>query len=77
MYFSAAPLFGKGPQQHEFGLEHRSGLRNDAVEGRRHPSDDRVANSALHVFEDLTGIAREPVPIQVFGHDPELNDQVP
>src|SRR6266536_911328 len=68
-------LLGKGPRQHEFGLEHGSGLRNDAVEGRPHPPDHWMTNAALDILEGLAGIALEPMPIEGLGDDPELNDQ--
>ncbi len=35
-----------------------------------------MPNSALDILEDLPGIALEPVPIEIFGHNPELNDEV-
>jgi hypothetical protein len=35
-----------------------------------------MPNAALDILEDLSGIALEPVPIEFFGHDPELNGEV-
>ena len=58
------PFLGERPRQHEFGLEHRSGLRHDAVEGRTHPADHGMADAALDIPEGLAGIALEPVPVE-------------
>ncbi len=69
-------LFRERPRQHEFGLEHRPGLRHNPVEGRTHPADHGMADSALDIPECLSGIALEPVPIQWFGRDTELDDEV-
>src|SRR6266567_8716474 len=69
-------LLGKRPRQHEFGFEHRPGLYNDAVYGRSHPPNHRVADSALDILEGLARIALEPVPIEGLSHDHELDDQV-
>jgi hypothetical protein len=35
-----------------------------------------MLHSPLHVFDDLTGIALVPAPIEVFGREAELDDQV-
>ena len=47
-----------------------------AVEGGRHPSLDRMKHLALHLGDDLAGIALVPVPVEVLGHGAELDDQV-
>ena len=47
-----------------------------AVEGGRHPSQDRVLDPALDVCDDLAGIALEPAPIELLGRGPELDDEV-
>jgi hypothetical protein len=66
--------FGEGPRQHEFGLEDCSGCLNDPVEGRAHPPDHRMANSALNILEGLAGVALEPVSVEGLGRDPKLDD---
>jgi hypothetical protein len=35
-----------------------------------------VADPPLNVGDRLTGIPFVPVPIEGFGHDPELNDEI-
>ena len=35
-----------------------------------------MPNLALDVFEDLAGIALVPVPIERFGHEAKLDDEV-
>ena len=42
----------------------------------RHPAIHRVPHLPLHVRDHLAGIALVPVPIEVLGHGPELDDQV-
>ena len=69
-------LFRERPRQHEFGFEHRAIALDDAVQRRSHPADHRVADPALDIFDDLPGRALVPLPIEVFGREPELDDQV-
>ena len=69
-------LLGERPGQHELGLEHRPGAVDHPVEGRAHPAVDRVAHLPLHLRDHLAGIALIPVPIEVLGHAPELDDQI-
>src|SRR5665811_613817 len=38
------PFLGESPWQHEFGFKYRAGAPDHAVQGRRHPSLDRVEN---------------------------------
>jgi hypothetical protein len=42
---------------------------------RPHPMQD--GGSALDIFEGLPSISLEPVPIEVVGHDSELDNEVP
>jgi hypothetical protein len=58
------------------GLVDRPGARHDAIEGGRHPPDDRVLDPALDVLDDASGIAFVPLAIELLGHQPELDDQV-
>ena len=74
-------LLGRGflrerPGQHEFGLEHRPGALDHAVEGRRHPPEHRVPQPMLDAFDGLPGVALVPVPVEVLGHEAELDDEV-
>jgi hypothetical protein len=75
MYFSAAPS-SENDQGHEFGLENGPAFRNDAVEGSPHPADHRVADSALDILEGPPRVALEPVTIEGFGDDAELDYEV-
>ena len=76
MCFSAAAFLRERPRQHELGLEDRAGPLDHAVEGGRHPALDRMKHLALHLGDDLAGIAFVPVPVEVLGHGAELDDQV-
>ena len=69
-------LFRERPRQHEFGFEHRAIALDDAVQRRSHPADHRVADPALDIFDDLPGCALVPVPVEVLGREPELDDQI-
>jgi hypothetical protein len=74
-------LFGRSllrerPGQHEFGLEHRASALHEPVQRGGHPADYRVANPALDVFDDLSGRALVPEPIELLGGHPELDDEV-
>ncbi len=68
--------FGEGPRQHELSLEDRPSGFDDAVEGRRHPTDHGVTDSTLNVSQGLARVSLEPLPIERLCHDPELNDKV-
>src|SRR5215207_7542384 len=46
------------------------------VEGCRHPAQHRMFHMPLHVGDAPAGIALVPEPVQVFGDQPELNDEV-
>ena len=69
-------LFRERPRQHEFGLEYRASAFDNAVQRRRHPADHRMADPALDVLDDLPGRALVPVPVEVLGREPELDDQI-
>src|SRR5437763_13922583 len=69
-------LFGERPGQHELRLEYGSGFCDHAVESRTHPAENRMPNPALDVPQRLPRIALEPLPIEGFGGDPQLNDEI-
>ena len=69
-------FFRERPGQHEFRLEHRPAALDDAVEGRPHPAEHGMSEPVLNVIDDLPGVALVPVPIEGFGHEPELDDEV-
>src|SRR6516164_9564942 len=64
------------PGQHELGLEDRTRRLNTAVERRRHPAQYWVTDLPLDVGEYVTGIALIPAPVQIFGRNAELNDEI-
>ena len=64
------------PRQHEFGLEDRITALHPSIERRPHPAQDRVADLALDVDDHLAGIGLIPAPVQVFGCQPKLDDEV-
>ena len=75
MCFSAAAFLRERPWQHELGLEHRA--RSSTIRQASPPSSAyRVLHLALHLGHDLAGVALVPVPVEVFGHGAELDDQV-
>src|SRR5581483_1676981 len=64
------------PGQHEFGLEHGPAALHPSIEGGPHPAEYRVADVALDVGEDLTGVGLVPTPVECFGDEAKLNDGV-
>ena len=76
MYFSAAAFLGETPGQHELGLKDRSGPFNPAVESGRQIADQRVPNPLLDVGDNLAGVAFKPMPVEVFGDPPKLDNEV-
>ena len=69
-------LFRERPRQHELGLENGSGWFNDAVQRGSHPAEHGVPHPPLNVLDHLVRIALVPVPVEVLGRRPKLNDQV-
>src|SRR5262249_32602055 len=69
-------LFGERPWQHELGFEDSPARFHHPVEGGRHPLDHWVANPPLDVLKPESGIALVPMPVEVFGHDSELTDEI-
>ena len=74
--FFGRALLGERPRQHELGLEHRPGGFDHAVEGGRHVADDGMPDPTLDVGEHLAGVAFEPVAVEGFGDDAELDNEV-
>ena len=69
-------FFREGPRQHEFRLEDGAGRFHPAVERRAHPVQGRVPDMPLHIDHLMTAIGLKPAPIKVFGHHPELDDEI-
>ena len=69
-------LLGEAPRQHELGLKDGSGSFDPAVEGGRQIADQRMPDPLLDVGDHLPGVSLIPMPIEVFGDPPELNDEV-
>jgi hypothetical protein len=67
---------GKGPGQHEFGLEDRPAAGDDAVKRRTHPPEHLVPEPMLHAFDGLPGVALVPMPVEGFSREAELDDEV-
>ncbi len=74
--FFRSRFFRERPGQHELGFEHRVGVLDHAVEGCGHPPVDRMLNPALNVADGSSGVALIPGPIQRFGGDAELDDEI-
>ena len=47
-----------------------------AVEGGRHPANQRMPDPLLDVVDGLAGVAFIPAPVEVLGDQPKLDDQV-
>ena len=69
-------LFRERPRQHEFGLEDRPAARDHAIKGRPHPAEHGMPEPMLDAFDGLPGIALVPMPVEGFGRQPELDDEV-
>ena len=74
--FFSRPFLRKRPRQHELGLEHGLDALDPAVERGRHPPQHRVPDLPLDIGNHLPRIGLVPAPIEVLGHDPELDDEV-
>ena len=69
-------LFRELPRQHEFGLEYGAAALHPSIEGSPHPVQYRMPDMALNIGKDLPGIRFVPAPVQVFGHQAKLNDEI-
>ena len=69
-------LRGKRPGQYEFGLEYGLATLDPAIQCGHHPAQDRVPDSPLNIDQDLPAIGLIPAPIEVLGHDPQLDDKI-
>ena len=53
-------------------------LSDHPVQRCRHPLQDGVAGAPLEMlFDNKAGISLKPPTVEVFGHHPELNDEIP
>jgi hypothetical protein len=75
MCFSAAPSRER-PGEHEPGLEDGTRSLDYAVQRCRHPALHRMKHLTLHLGHDLAGVSLLPVPVEMFGHGAEPDDQV-
>ena len=76
MCLSAAAFSENDHGTHKFGFENRARAINNAVQGRRHPADHRVADPMLDVSDRLPGGSLVPLPVQLFCRETELDGQV-
>jgi hypothetical protein len=74
--FLGRRFFRERPGQHELGFKDSAGRFDTAVERCSHPSQRRMPDLPLDVREHLTGIGLVPVPVQVLGRYPKLDNQV-
>ena len=74
--FLGRALLRERPRQHELGLEHRTGWFDHPVKRCRHPLDHGMLHPPLDVLDGVAGVSLVPVPIEVLGHGPELDDEV-
>jgi hypothetical protein len=69
-------FFREIPGQHELGFEYGSDGLDPSVERSAHPSMDWVTNSALDFGHLQAAAFLVPLPVQVFGHRAELNEEI-
>ena len=69
-------LFGERPWQHELGFEDCPTWFHHPIEGGSHPLDHRMVYPPLNVLERVSGIALVPMPVEMLGHDPELDNEI-
>ena len=62
MCLSAAAFSENDHGTHKFGFENRARAINNAVQGRCHPADHRVADPMLDVSDRLPGGSLVPLP---------------
>src|SRR5262249_7973016 len=74
--FFGRRFFREQPREHEFGLEHRIAALHTAVESRAHPAQNGMSNIFLNIRDHLAGIGLIPAPVQVFGRQAELDEEV-
>ena len=76
IYFSAARFLGEAPRQHELGLKNGSGSFDPAVESGRQIADQGMPDPLLDVDDRLARVPFKPIPVEVFGDPPELDNEV-
>ena len=76
MCSSAAAFLRTYHGTHKFGFENGAGAIKNAVQGRCHRVDHRVADPMLDVSDRLPGGSLVPLPVQLFGGEAELDGQV-
>jgi hypothetical protein len=64
------------PWQHKLGLEHGIAALDSPIQSRRHPAQNRMADSLLDVGDHLPAIGLVPAPIEILGGDAELNYEI-
>ena len=69
-------LLGEAPGQHELGLKDGSRSFDPAVEGGRQIADQGMPDALLDVDDRPAGVAFKPMPVEVFGDPPELDNEV-
>ena len=75
MLFRGA-FFRKRPGKHELGFVNGSRLLDDAVEGRRHPFVDGMAEVFLQVLDRMPRALSIPFEVQILGGGAELHDEI-
>jgi hypothetical protein len=75
--FLRGRFFRKVPGQHEFGFEHRAARLHTPIKCGSEPTDGRMTHMLLDIGDDLASIDFVPMPIEIFGREAELDDQVP
>ena len=74
--FFGRALLRERPGQHELGFENRPSGFDYSVEGCGQIADNWMLNPPLDPAKGVTGVAFEPVAVEGFGHDPELDDEI-
>ena len=76
MCFSSRRLLGERPRQHELGLENCPGALDHAVQSGGQKPDHRMLHPSLDRRDNLPGVALVPMPVERFGRDAELDDEI-
>ena len=76
MYFCAAPSSENDHGSMNLDFEYGSGPLDHAVQSSSQKSDHRMLHPALDRGDHLARVALEPMPVEGFGHDSELDGQI-
>src|SRR5262249_36726720 len=74
--FLGRRLLRERPGQHKLCFEDRVTALHPAIQGRAHPTQNRMPQLALNIRDHLAGVGFIPTAIEVLGGEPQLHDEV-